>query len=67
MITILDSFSIGVRMVLPISEDSCIFDSFSLGVRDRRYPKSSLRIIDTFSIGCIKNIDFREAKIIRVK
>jgi hypothetical protein len=67
MITLIDSFSIGVREVLPLPEDSRIFKQFSVGVLDKRYPKGSPEMFHFFALGFTENVQFKTARIIRVK
>lgn len=67
MITIIDSFAVQYRPILPIEEDCKIFNQFSLGVLDRRYPKGSPKMIDSFSLSYTEEVEFEEARFIRVK
>ena len=68
MITLIDSFSIGVRQVpTPIAVDKCIIDSFSLGVVGKRYPKNDKVLLRFMSLEFTEESEFEEAKIIRVK
>ncbi len=68
MIPLIDSFSIGVRQVpTPITVDRCIIDSFSLGVVEKRYPKNDKVLLRFTSLKFTEEIEFEEAKIIRVK
>ena len=68
MITLIDSFSIGIRQVpTPIAVDKCIIDSFSLGVVDKRYPKNDKVLLRFMSLEFTEESEFEEAKIIRVK
>lgn len=67
MITLFDSFSIGTREVLPLPEDSKIFTQFAVGVLDKRYPKGTPVLLNSFALGFTEDVQYSEARIIRVK
>lgn len=67
MIILFDSFSVGTRKVLPLPEDAKIFTQFSVGVLDKRYPKGTPVLLNSFALGFTKDVEYKEARIIRVK
>ena len=67
MIPLIDSFSVGQRVILPIAYDCIIFDTFAAGMLDRRYPKGSNKLINSFSLGIEEDVEHEKVKFIRVK
>ena len=67
MITVVESFSAGVRVRYDHDPSSVIFDAFSVGISDDRYPKGSTIVCSYFACGTGAGLDLPDVLFVRQK